>query len=206
MAGRNLLRMTTIALFHSVLGMRPGMLDAADRLRSRGHQVLAVDQYDGRVFDDYDEADAFVRQVGFPEFMQRAVQAVHALPDGFVCVGFSNGGGMAEYVATQRAVAGVVMCSGTLPLPLIGIEAWPTGVSAQIHYMTDDPFRHAGWAETVAESVTAAGGQVELFNYSGHGHLFTDATLPDEYDPDAAELLWQRVYSFCEQHGEGAPG
>jgi dienelactone hydrolase len=198
--------MTTIALFHSVLGMRPGILDAADRLHGQGHQVFPVDQYDGRVFDEYDEANAFVQQIGFPELMRRAVEAAENLADGFVCVGFSNGGGMAEYVATQRAVAGVVMCSGALPLSMIGVDAWPAGVPAQIHYMTDDPFRHEGWAETVAESVTAAGGQAELFDYTGAGHLFTDATLPDEYDPDAAELLWQRVYSFCKQHGGRATG
>jgi len=48
--------MTTIALFHSVLGVRPGVLDAAEMLRSHGHTVHVVDQYDGRVFDDYDTA------------------------------------------------------------------------------------------------------------------------------------------------------
>jgi dienelactone hydrolase len=198
--------MTRVALFHSVLGMRPGMLDAVGRLRRRGHEVVAVDQYDGRVFDDYAQADAFARQIGFPELMRRAVEAVKTLPDGFVCIGFSNGGGMAEYVATQRSVAGVVMCSGALPLQMIGVDGWPAGVPAQIHQMSGDPQRHEGWAEMVAESVSAAGGRVELFTYPGTGHLFTDATLPNEYDPDATELFWQRVYAFCEQHAEGAHG
>lgn len=45
--------MASIALFHSVLGVRPGVQDAAARLRARGHEVLVVDQYDGRSFDDY---------------------------------------------------------------------------------------------------------------------------------------------------------
>jgi dienelactone hydrolase len=190
-----------VALFHSALGMRPGMHDAAARLRGQGHTVVAVDQYDGQIFNDYGEAEAFVQQVGFPALMQRAVDAVRGLPDGFVCVGFSNGGGMAEYVATQRRVAGVVMCSGALPLPMIGIESWPAGVDAQIHYAIGDPRRPEGWAEAVAESVAAAGAKVDFYEYPGHGHLFTDASLPDEYDPDAADLLWQRVYAFCSQHG-----
>ena len=40
--------MADIALFHSALGVRPGVLDAADRLCPEGHVV--VDQYDDRVF------------------------------------------------------------------------------------------------------------------------------------------------------------
>lgn len=191
--------MTNVALFHSVLGVRQGIVDAADRLRGHGHDVTVVDQYDGRVFDGYDAANAFVEQVGFPALMRRAVDGVAALPDGFVCVGFSNGGGMAEYVASRRPVAGVVLCSGALPLSMIGVPAWPGDVPAQIHYMAGDPFRHPGWAETVAESVRAARGRLEFFEYPGTGHLFTDATLPDEYDPEAAELLWQRVFSFVDQ-------
>ncbi len=48
--------------------------------------------------------------------MERAAAAVEHLPDGFIAAGFSNGGGMSEYVATRRDVAGVLMLSGALPL------------------------------------------------------------------------------------------
>ena len=30
----------------------------------------------------------------------------------------------------------------------------------------------------------------------GAGHLFTDPSLPGEYDAQASELLWQRVEAF----------
>ena len=36
----------------------------------------------------------------------------------------------------------------------------------------------------------------EVFDYPGRGHLFTDPSLPDEYDAAAAELLWERVLAF----------
>lgn len=194
--------MADIALFHSVLGVRPGIDDAAERLRHRGHEVTVVDQYDGRSFDDYEQAEAFVEELGsYPKLMADAVAAVHHLTDGFLCVGFSNGGGMSEYVATQREVTGVVMCSGALPLDMLGVDAWPAGVPAQIHYSVDDPFRQDDWVEAVADSVTAAGGDLERFDYPGSGHLFTDASRPDEYDLDAAELLWGRVAAFCDRHG-----
>ncbi len=189
--------MSQIALFHSVLGARPGIGDAAERLRQAGHEVRIVDQYEGRVFNDYDEADAFAESIGYPELMRRAAAAVEELPDGFVAAGFSNGGGMAEYVATQRPVAGVLMLSGALPLELLGAEAWPAGVPAQIHYAADDPFRRQEWVDAVAAAVRAAGAPLDAFDYPGDGHLFTDPSLPAEYQPDEAALLWERVLSFA---------
>ncbi|MDQ3675534.1 MAG: dienelactone hydrolase family protein [Actinomycetota bacterium] len=189
--------MPQVALFHSVLGVRPGVEDAAERLRAAGHEVLVVDQYDGRVFDDYDEAGALVESIGFPELMRRAVGTVEALPDGFVAAGFSNGGGMAEYVATQRRVAGVLMLSGALPVEMLGADAWPAGVPAQIHYTQGDPRRRQEWVDAVVASICNAGAPLEVFDYPGGGHLFTDPSLPDEYQPEETELLWQRVLAFA---------
>ena len=188
--------MTRIAVFHSVLGPRPGIEEAAERLRGAGHEVLVVDQYGGRVFDDYGEAAAFAESIGYPELMRRAAAAVEALHDGFVAAGFSNGGGMAEYVATQRHVAGVLMLSAALPLEMLGADAWPTNVPAQLHYTERDPFRKHEWIEAVAASLRDAGAPLEVFDYPGDGHLFTDASLPVEYQPDEAELLWERVLGF----------
>ncbi|MFN2606827.1 MAG: dienelactone hydrolase family protein [Acidimicrobiales bacterium] len=188
--------MAVVAVFHSVLGVRPGVEEAAGRLRAAGHEVRVVDQYDGRVFDDYGEAGAFAESVGYPELMARAAAAVADLPAGAVVAGSSNGGGMAEYVATQRPVAGVLMLSGPLPLSMIGVDAWPAGVPAQVHYTVDDPFRRQEGIDAVLADIRAAGAEVEMFGYRGRGHLFTDPALPDEYDADAADLLWGRVLGF----------
>lgn len=189
--------MTNIALFHSVLGARPGFDDAAERLRAEGHNVTAVDQYDGRTFDSYDEASEFAEAIGYPALMSLAAQAVEHLPDGFITAGFSNGGGMAEYVATQRNVAGVLMFSGALDLSMLGVDAWPAGVPAQIHYALDDPFRCQAEIDAVTQLVRAAGAPVEVFDYPGAGHLFTDSSLPAEFDAESTELLWSRVLPFC---------
>ncbi|MDH2443607.1 dienelactone hydrolase family protein [Amnibacterium sp. CER49] len=191
----------SIALFHSVLGIRRGITDAAELLRAAGHEVRVVDQYDGRTFDDYAEASRFAEGIGFPALMQGAVEAVADMADGFLCIGFSNGGGMSEHVAQVRVVRGVVLCSGALPLPVLGAEAWPAGVPAQLHCSVGDPFRRPGWPEQVVEAVRAAGGAAELFEYPGRGHLFTDADRADEYDASSARLLWQRVLAFCAEHG-----
>lgn len=189
--------MTDIALFHSVLGVRPGVTEAADRFRGEGHAVVVVDQYGGRIFDDYDEAGEFAQSIGYPTLMRLAEEAVQGVPDGFFTAGFSNGAGMAEFVATQRPVRGVLMLSGALNLTMIGADAWPAGVPAQIHSTTQDPFRNQAGIDAVAAQVRAAGASIEIFDYPGAGHLFTDPSLPTEYDADAADLLWSRVLPFC---------
>lgn len=189
--------MTTIALFHSVLGVRPGITAAADLFRAAGHQVRVIDQYDGRVFDDYTEAGAHVERVGFPALMAAALEAVADLPDDFVAAGFSNGAGMAEFVALQGRCSGVLMVSGALPLTILGASAWPAGVAVQLHAAEADPMRHQEWNDAFVADVRASGAPVDVFDYPVDGHLFTDPSLPAEYDANATAALWERALAFC---------
>lgn len=198
--------MAQIALFHSVLGVRDGVRAAADVLRDGGHTVTVVDQYEGRVFDDYEQAGQFAGvTIGYPALVQSAMAAVEGLPPDLVVAGFSNGGGMSEWVATHRPVGAAVLLSGAMPLAdLAEIEpglSWPVGVPVQTHYTRDDPFLEPRLVPDFTAEVEAAGGVVEHHWYDGAGHLFTDASLPAEYDPVASDLLWQRVLGFLERLG-----
>jgi dienelactone hydrolase len=190
--------MTTVALFPSVLGIRAGTLDAADRLRRDGHEVLVADLYEGRTFDDYEPAMAFAEEeLGHAELMRRARVAVADLPDRFVSAGFSLGCVMAVHIATQRAVSGVLMIAGALPASAFGPDArWPAGVPAQTHSTLDDPWREQDMIDQAVLEVQAAGGTLEVFDYPGAGHLFTDTSLPAEFDRVGTELLWSRVLPF----------
>lgn len=190
--------MAIVAIFHSALGVRPGLVEFANKLKTIGREVHIVDQYDGQVFDDYDEAGAYVEEVGFPDLMAKAIQGVADRTDGFVAIGFSNGAGMAEFVAANRPVSGVVMASGVLPLETIGIT-WPQGVPAQIHSTVDDPRRDQDAIDSVKQAVEDAGGTVEVFDYPGSGHLFADSSMADEYQPAESELMLTRIKDFLDQ-------
>jgi len=195
--------MTAVVLFHSVLGVCQGFLDAAERLRQDGHEVVAPDLYGGRTFDEYPPAMAFAwEEVGPGTLMRRAVEAVEGQPDGFVVAGFSLGCIMALRVATERPVAGLLMLSGAVPLAVLGSDAtWPAGVDGQTHSTLDDPWREQEEIDQAVRDAAAAGGTLEVFDYPGSGHLFTDSTLPDEYDPVATEKLWERVLAFVQARG-----
>jgi hypothetical protein len=54
----------------------------------------------------------------------------------------------------------------------------------------------ADWRGTPAFGSFGAGGSLEVFDYPGAGHLFTDHSLVGEYDPVGTELLWSRVLPF----------
>jgi len=196
--------MTTVALFHSVLGVRQGVLDAAERLREDGHEVLVVDLYAGRTFDDYQSAMAFAHEeVGLTALTRGALEAVGGLPDGFLPAGFSLGCVMAGHVATRRTVAGVLMMGGAIPVSAFGDgRRWPAGVPAQTHSTLGDPWRDQEEIDQAVRDVEAGGGVIEVFDYPGSGHLFTDPTLPAEYDPVATEALWDRVLPFIRACGQ----
>jgi dienelactone hydrolase len=196
--------MTRIALFHSVLGVRPGVLAAANVFRDAGHQVEVIDQYDGRVFADYAEASALAESIGYPVLMASALRAVADDPGPLVTAGFSNGAGMAEYVAAARGgaaggVLGSLQFSGALPLEMTGVERWPGGTPVQLHYAVHDPFRNEAWVDQFVGDVRASGSPIEAFlDYPIAGHLFTDASLPDEYDEASAALAFERALAFLD--------
>jgi len=67
--------MAEIVLFHSALGLRPGVTAAADRLRAAGHKVHTPDYYEGEVFDDLDEGLRKCDALGYQEIARRAREA-----------------------------------------------------------------------------------------------------------------------------------
>jgi hypothetical protein len=83
-------------------------------------------------------------------------------------------------VVDQYDGRGVLMLSGVLPLEMLGASTWPSGVAAQIHCTLDDPFRRQDAIDGVVRAINSFEATVEVFDYRGNGHLFTDASLPHE--------------------------
>jgi dienelactone hydrolase len=196
--------MAEVVVFHSVLGLRPGVLGAADRMRAAGHTVHTPDLFEGEVFDDIDDGMRKEESLGYREIARRTEEAVTGLPAGLVFAGFSMGISYAEWLtASGPGALGAVLMHGAVPVEALteyfGVERWPAGVPVQVHYAVDDP-----WVEVeqevvpLGEDVRGAGAEFEEYVYPGSAHLFADPDLA-EYDRASSEAMWERVIAFLDR-------
>lgn len=184
--------MATIILFHSVYGLRSVEMEAADRLKTAGHQVFAPDLYEGEIARTIDEGFAIKDEIGWPTICERAKWAIAGLPASTVLAGFSMGAAVAASLwPTRPETAGVLFLHSVAQIP----DNARSNLPVQVHLADPDPFEPpedvAAWKSAAARSKLAA----EVFTYPKVGHLYTDATLPD-YNADAAERTWSRVLNF----------
>ena len=196
--------MAEVVLFHSVLGLRPGVISAAEWLRAAGHTIHTPDYFDGEVFEDLKDGSRKEEKLGYQEIARRTKESVSGLPEGLVYAGFSLGAVHAEVLAASVPGAlGAVLMHGAVPMEglseYFGIQSWPEGVPVQVHYAVDDP-----WVEAeeevvpLGEAVRGAGAAFESYTYPGSGHLFSDPDLP-AYDRASSEAMWRRVLAFLDR-------
>jgi dienelactone hydrolase len=187
--------MTTILLFHHVLGRTAGVLELAERLRAGGHEVHAPDLFDGRTFDSIEAGFAY-RQTIRDEADARAEAAAEALPADVVLAGISLGVMPAQrFAQTRPGARGALLIEACAPIGDDGFGPWPSGLQAQIHGMDADEFFVGDGDVRAAEQLVAESPGSELFLYPGDGHLFCDSSLPG-HDAAATDLLVERALAF----------
>jgi dienelactone hydrolase len=188
--------MATVVLFHSILGLRPAVHEAAARLRAAGHDVRAPDLFDGRLFETIEDGQRHRSEIGIPELIRRARAAADAMPGPVVYAGFSMGGSLAQLLAATRPQArAALLLHHAAPLEDYGLSTWPGGVPVQIHRSEGDPFVEAHEVAALGAAVRAAGATFEDFAYPGDGHLFADPGRL-EYDEVSSARLWERALAF----------
>lgn len=184
--------MAIIVLFHSVYGLRPVEIAAADRLRAAGHQVRTPDLYAGpstaTIADGFDLAD----RIGWPVITGRARDAVRELPATSVLAGISMGASVVEALLPERPeTAGVLLWHGLAEIPTTA----RSGLPVQVHIADPDECFPADQITSFKQAARSAEAAAAVFTYSGAGHFYTDATLPD-HDAPASHLTWERSLRF----------
>lgn len=180
-----------VVLFHSALGLRPGIHANADRLRAAGHTVRTPDLFDGVTFTDADEGVAHADALGWRALQAKADAAVPA--QGPVAVaGLSMGAVFATRIAAKRPdVRGALLLHAGSAYR----GDWP-GVPVEMHHSVGDRWVDEGEPAALIEQVARSGASASLHVYPGDQHLFTDPDLTGEHVPEHAELLWARALAF----------
>jgi dienelactone hydrolase len=181
--------MADITLFHSVCGLRPAVLDDAERLRAAGHRVQTPDLFDGAVFDEIDSGMAHLRTLDRDALQAKAFASVADVGAGHVYGGYSLGAAYAQLLVEGRPDAGGGLLLAHADKPWT-VDQWPP-VPTQAHVARDD--------EYVDDAAGAAAAGLEVFTYDG-GHLFMDPGLAG-HDAASTALLWERVLAFLDTVG-----
>ena len=189
--------MAEVLVFHHAQGLTPGINAFADELRAAGHTVHVPDLFEGRTFGSIDEGMAFVKATGFDELRARGVALAADYPNELVYAGFYFGEAVAQELAQTRPGAkGALLFYSAIPISgEWAFGPWPDGVPVQIHGADSDPI-FVGEGDIDADrEIVAKVEDAELFLYPGDQHYFADSSLPS-YDPEASELLMERVLAF----------
>jgi carboxymethylenebutenolidase len=174
-----------------------------DRFAAEGFYALAPDLFRGETTTEPSEAQQKMMALSMPEVekdMCGAADYLASLPrvegSGIGAVGFCLGGGLAVWAAATcpRITATVtyyyVMPHGRpdfskIKGPLLG------------HFGTADEFIPVEAAKQLEAELSEAGVDMTLHFYEGQGHaFFNDTNRLGTYDPEAADLSWQRTVSF----------
>lgn len=193
--------MSHLLLLHSAIGLRPAVLDFAERLRERGHTVTAPDYYDGRVFDfDSPDGIAYRDEIGPKALLARLEPVLEDLPDDAALAGFSLGAAFAQSLARKRPQARAVALLHSVAAPR---GEWP-GQPVQVHRYAQDPWIESGDVAALGDAVRASGATFEDHVVLGEGHLFTDLGTADG-DPDATRAAIDAIDELLHSPQQDVP-
>ena len=191
-----------LLVLHSWWGLTPWAREFCRRLAGLGYTVLAPDLFDGvqpmteaegeAVLADAD-ADQLSGLVMSSAQTLRVASADAERPIGVI--GFSMGASLGLWLSARltREVGAVVAFYGTTSIDFDDATATYQGHFAEEDHMVSEEDR------VVTESFIRLGGQETDFHlYPGTKHWFFEEG--DNHDPEAAELAWQRMQSFLDQH------
>ena len=194
-----------VLVMHENRGLNPYVKDVARRFAVAGFLALAPDGLSpiGGYPGNDDDGRAMQRTLDQAKLRQDMVNSAryvkaHELSNGKLgATGFCWGGGTTNFLATEL---GDELQAGA---PFYGSAAATDKVkniraAIQVHYAEDDKRVNAMRPE-YESALKANDVTYEMHTYPGTRHGFHNYSTP-RYDPDAAQLAWQRRVGFFDKH------
>jgi carboxymethylenebutenolidase len=189
-----------VLVLHAWWGLKPFFKQVCDQLSEHGFTALAPDLYQGRIAKTIDEAEALMGECD-SELMGDTVKAAKdhlvSLRPGkpIGTLGFSMGAQWASVVASSEPdVSATVLFYG-----IGGVDF--SQVSSKIlgHFAEVDEWEPLDGVRQMEAEIKAAGLDATIHLYPKVGHWFVEQDRP-EYEPESAQLAWQRTYDFMKKN------
>ena len=171
-----------VVVFHSMWGLRPTEVAAADRLRALTAPA------------ELEAGFALMGEIGWSTIARRAYDALHQATDDAVLIGFSMGVGVISQVWPDRIAAAAVACLHAPASVPLGVRR---GTPVQLHYAAGDRFAPPAQVAEFRRTAEAAAAAAIVREYEGAGHYFTDESHPD-YNAVAAAGAWSDVLDMLQ--------
>jgi carboxymethylenebutenolidase len=191
-----------VLVLHAWWGLTDHFKRVCDRLASHGYVALAPDFFRGETAETPERAEQLAQgasEVDCSAITEAALNRLKELaPSKTGVVGFSFGSYWALWIAAKRPddVDAVVPFYTDTDADVVAI---PTPM--QWHFAEKDEFVPDEWVEELRRRLTKSGrGDVETHVYPGTAHAFFNTSRPEAYKPEEAELAWERMLGFLENH------
>jgi carboxymethylenebutenolidase len=198
-----------VVLIQEWWGLVPHIIDLADRFAREGFVTLAPDLYRGETTTEPDEAAKRVMALDRDRAAKDIAGAAAYLvgwsdvtSEHAGAIGFCMGGSLAVWSAeASDRISTIVAFYPAMPWE--GFTPEPSAYAARyVQLHLDEHEGGSGEPQVAAavRSLSAAGADVEVYEYPGTGHAFFNDTRPEVYNPEAAALAWSRSLDFLRTH------
>jgi carboxymethylenebutenolidase len=184
-------------------GMDDHIRSVCDRLASEGFFALAPDLFDGETTTQPSEAEQKLMALSMDKAEPQMCGAAEYLSkqpgfggNGVGSLGFCLGGGLSVWAAaTCPQVTAAVTYYYVMPHGKPDFSKITGPVLG--HFGTADEFISHDESKALEAELRDAGVDVTFHYYDGKGHaFFAEHDRLGTYDPDAAQLSWERTISF----------
>ena len=189
-----------VLVVHAWWGLNQFQKNLCDRLAGEGFFVLAPDLYHGKTGATIEEAKKLrskLKQESVAQEITQAADALHQIccnsGQGLGVLGFSLGAYWGLWLTEQKSslVTATVAFYGTRN------GDFSTSQSAfQFHLAETDEYVATSGVKKLQKSLAAADKVAAFYTYPGTGHWFFESDRPEAYNPQAAQLAWNRSVEF----------
>ncbi len=195
-----------VLVLHAWWGLNDFFREFCDRLAHEGFVALAPDLFSGRIARTIEEAKQHMsewdEEQDVPPILLPAVEELskRANPDGggLGVVGFSLGAYWSLWLAQKNPelFQAVVLFYGTNG----GEGNFQRSKAAFLgHFAENDPYETEPGIRELENNLKGANRPTRFHTYPGTGHWFFEKDRPEAFNPQAAQLAWERTVEFLDE-------